>query len=271
MAAYTGKVIVLTGASQGIGRALALRLAEERPRLVLAARDESALATVEGECRERGASTLVVPTDVTSDAQCRALVERTVARFSALDVLVNNAGIGMIARFDELADLSVYERLMKVNYLGCVYPTFYALPHLKRSRGQIAVMASLAGLTGVPTRTGYAASKHAVIGFFDSLRIELAGTGVDVTVLCPYFVRSQIHRARGGERRWAPGHQPHEGRPHHDRRGLCAAQRRGHGAPPKDAGFHGQGEARPLGRSWSLPRSWTGSLSERWNAGAELQ
>jgi short-subunit dehydrogenase len=198
VAAYTEKVIVLTGASQGIGRALALRLAEERPRLVLAARDESALATVEAECRKRGADTLVVPTDVTSDAQCRALVERTLARFSALDVLVNNAGVGMIARFDELADLSVYERLMQVNYLGCVYPTFYALPHLKRSRGQIVVMASLAGLTGVPTRTGYAASKHAVIGFFDSLRIELAGSGVDVTVLCPYFVRSEIHKRAAG-------------------------------------------------------------------------
>ena len=208
MPPYTGKVIVLTGASQGIGRALALRLAEERPRLVLAARDLSALAAVEGECRERGADTLVVPTDVTSEAQCRALVERTVEHFLALDVLVNNAGIGMIARFDEVRDLSVYERVMRVNYLGCVYPTYYALPHLKRSRGQIVVMASLAGLTGVPTRTGYAASKHAVIGFFDSLRIELAGTGVDVTVVCPYFVRSEIHKRAAGSDGQALGTTP---------------------------------------------------------------
>ena len=137
-----------------------------------------------------------------------ALVERTLERFGAMDVLVNNAGIGMIARLDELRDLSVYERLMKVNYLGCVYPTFYALPHLKRSRGQIVVMASLAGLTGVPTRTGYAASKHAVIGFFDSLRIELAGTGVDVTVVCPYFVRSEIHRRATGSDGQALGTTP---------------------------------------------------------------
>jgi short-subunit dehydrogenase len=197
---YTGKTIVLTGASQGIGRALALKLAEDRPRLVLAARDAAALEAVAAECGAKGADTLVVPTDVADEAQCRRLVEQARERFKVIDVLLNNAGIGMIARFDEMQDLAVYERLMKVNYLGCVYPTFYALPHLRESRGQIVVMASLAGLTGVPTRTGYAASKHAVIGFFDSLRIELQGSGVDVTVVCPYFVRSEIHkRAAGGD------------------------------------------------------------------------
>ena len=150
------------------------------------------------DCRAKGADVLVVPTDIAEEPQCRALVEQAVARFKVIDVLVNNAGIGMIARFDALPDLSVYERLMKVNYLGCVYPTYYALPHLRASRGQIVAMASLAGLTGVPTRTGYAASKHAVIGFFDSLRVELRGSGVDVTVVCPYFVRSEIHRRAVG-------------------------------------------------------------------------
>ena len=88
--------------------------------------------------------------------------------------------------------------LMRVNYLGCVYPTHYALPHLEKSRGLIVVMASLAGLTGVPTRTGYAASKHAVFGFFDSLRIELEGTGVGVTMIAPDFVLSEIHRRHAG-------------------------------------------------------------------------
>ncbi|HEY6548498.1 MAG TPA: SDR family oxidoreductase [Vicinamibacteria bacterium] len=200
MGAYSAKTIVLTGASQGIGRALALALSEQRPNLVLAARDRGALDEVATQCRKAGAQTLVVPTDVADEAQCRALVEEAVSRFSGIDVLLNNAGIGMIARFEEVQDLALFERIMKVNFLGCVYPTFHALPHLKKSRGQIAVMASLAGLTGVPTRTGYAASKHAVIGFFDSLRIELRGTGVDVTVVCPYFVRSEIHRrAAGGD------------------------------------------------------------------------
>jgi short-subunit dehydrogenase len=198
VATYTGKVIAVTGASSGIGKALCLALAPQRPRLVLAARDASALEAVAAGCAAKGAETLVAPADVTSPEACRALVAVTIERFAALDVLVNNAGIGMIARFDELEDLSVYERLMRVNYLGCVYLTHAALPHLKKSRGQIVTVASVAGLTGVPTRTGYSASKHAVFGFFDSLRIELADTGVSVTMVAPDFVVSEIHRRAFG-------------------------------------------------------------------------
>lgn len=198
MAAFTGRVVIVTGASQGIGKALCLLLSARKPRLVLAARDEARLNEVAEACRARGAETLVVPTDISLQAECERLIARSVDRFGGLDVLVNNAGIGMLARFDELEDLSVYEQLMRVNYLGCVYPTYYALPHLKRSRGLVVVVASLAGLTGVPTRTGYAASKHAVIGFFDSLRIELLGTGVSVTVVAPDFVVSEIHKRAVG-------------------------------------------------------------------------
>jgi short-subunit dehydrogenase len=195
---YAGKSIVLTGASSGIGRALALALAPQRPRLVLAARDSERLADVADDCRALGAEAMVVPTDVSDPAAAAFLVETTVSRFGGIDALVSNAGISMIARFDAITDLTVFESLMRVNYLGCVYLTHYALPHLKASRGQIVVMASLAGLTGVPTRTGYAASKHAVVGFFDSLRIELAGTGVDVTIVAPDFVVSEIHRRSVG-------------------------------------------------------------------------
>jgi NAD(P)-dependent dehydrogenase (short-subunit alcohol dehydrogenase family) len=198
MAAYAGKVVVVTGASQGIGKALALELAAQRPRLALAARDEPALEAVASECRARGAEALVVRTDVADEASCRSLVERTVERFGGTDALVNNAGIGMLARFEDVSDLSAYERLMRVNYLGSVYPTFYALPHLKRSRGQIVAVSSLAGLSGVPMRTAYAATKHAQVGFFDSLRVELRGTGVGVTVVCPYWVRSEIRRRAAG-------------------------------------------------------------------------
>jgi short-subunit dehydrogenase len=197
-AVYAGKVVVVTGASQGIGRALCLELSPQRPRLVLAARDEGALAAVAGECRSRGAETLVVPTDVSDEAACRRLVERTVGTFCALDVLVNNAGIGMVARFDEVSDLGPYEQLLRVNVLGSVYPTFHALPYLRRARGQIVVVSSLTGLLGVPTRTAYAATKHAQIGFFDSLRVELEGSGVSVTVVCPYFVRSEIRKRSAG-------------------------------------------------------------------------
>jgi short-subunit dehydrogenase len=211
-APYEGKVVVVTGASQGIGRALVIELAAQRPRLVLAARDAAALAAVAAAGTARGAEILVVPTDVTSEASCRALVERTVERFSRLDVLVNNAGIGMLARFDEVVDLRPYEQLMRVNYLGSVYPTYHALPHLKASRGQIVAISSLAGLNGVPLRTAYAATKHAQIGFFDSLRVELRGSGVAVTIVCPYFVRSEIRRRSAGpDGRTVPASPVHEG------------------------------------------------------------
>jgi short-subunit dehydrogenase len=196
--AYAGKVLIVTGASSGIGRALCEALAPQRPRLVLAARDRDRLEAVAEACRSRGAETLVVPTDVTRAEDCARLVDAAVSRFGGLDVLVNNAGIGMIAAFEDVTDLGIFEQLMRVNYLSCVYLTHHALPHLKKSRGQIVVVASLAGLTGVPSRTGYAASKHAVFGFFDSLRIELEGTGVAVTVLAPDFVVSAIHERAAG-------------------------------------------------------------------------
>jgi short-subunit dehydrogenase len=194
MSALAGKVIVLTGASEGIGRAFARVLAPQRPQLVLAARSRERLESLAGECRALGAETHVVPTDVTDPEACRALVETAVSRCGALDVLVNNAGGTMWTRLDEIRDLTVFERLMQLNYLGSVYPTFHALPHLKRAQGRLVAVASMAGLIGVPTRTGYSAAKHAVVGFFDSLRIELLGSGVSVTVVCPDFVVSEIHR-----------------------------------------------------------------------------
>src|SRR5688500_1348738 len=115
MAAYAGKSIVLTGASSGIGRALALALAAQRPRLVLAARDAARLEEVAGECRRLGAEALVVPTDVSAEEACKRLVALAADAFGGIDVLVNNAGITMMARMDELADPAIYERLMRVN------------------------------------------------------------------------------------------------------------------------------------------------------------
>ncbi|HET8644146.1 MAG TPA: SDR family oxidoreductase [Vicinamibacteria bacterium] len=205
---YEGKVVVLTGASVGIGRALALELAAQRPRLVLAARDEARLQQVAEECRARGAEALVARTDVTVQDECRTLVERALARFDRIDALVLNAGMSMWARFDEVQDLTLFESLMRVNYFGCVWLTHFVLPELKRTRGQIVAVASLAGLTGVPTRTGYAASKHALVGFCDSLRIELEPDGVDVTVVAPDFVVSEIHRRALGPEGQPLGESP---------------------------------------------------------------
>lgn len=198
MSGLVGARVVLTGASQGIGRALALELAARGARLALAARDVPRLEELAEACRGRGGEARVVPTDVADPEACRRLVAQAQEYMGGLDVLLLNAGIGMIARFEEVEDLGIFERLMQVNYLGPVRLTHAALPALRRSKGRIGVVASVAGLAGVPTRTGYAASKHAVIGFFDSLRVELRGSGVSITVVAPDFVRSEIHRRASG-------------------------------------------------------------------------
>jgi short-subunit dehydrogenase len=198
MSRFAGKVVLISGASEGIGRSLALVLAAERPRLALNARSAARLEETSSECRARGAEVLTLPADVSQREAGTRLVARTIERFGTLDALVNNAGTTMWSRFDAVSDFGMFERLLEVNYLGAVYLTAAALPHLKRSRGLIVAVASLAGLTGVPERTGYAASKHALVGFFESLRIELRGSGVDVTIVAPDFVLSEMHRRAAG-------------------------------------------------------------------------
>ncbi len=194
MPTFRGRVVLLTGASSGIGQALALPLAAEGARLALVARDRDRLEEVRARCEALGAEAEVIPGDVGEESDCARVVERCAARFGGLDVLLLDAGITMWSRVEDLADRSIFERLMRVNYLGCVWLSCAALPLLREHRGQIVVVSSLTGLTGVPTRSGYAASKHALHGFFDSLRIELRGSGVGVTIVCPDFVRSEIHR-----------------------------------------------------------------------------
>ncbi|MCH7508289.1 MAG: SDR family oxidoreductase [Proteobacteria bacterium] len=197
---FANKTIIITGASEGIGRALALELAPQAPRLVLAARNRERLESLAKECEAAGATTLVCRCDITGKADCETLVRNSIDRFGQIDILVNNAGATMWAEFSEVSDLLVFRELMDINYLGAVYCTHFALPYLLESRGLIVAVASLAGLTGVPSRTGYAASKHAMVGFFDSLRIELRTTGVGVCIIAPDFVVSQIHRrARKGD------------------------------------------------------------------------
>ncbi|HVG59650.1 MAG TPA: SDR family oxidoreductase [Hyalangium sp.] len=192
MASMQGKTVVITGASSGIGEELAVVLASRGANLVLAARREEELARVAKRCEQAGGRALSVPTDVSEQEPCRRMVDRAVEAFGGIDLLVNNAGITMRARFDAVTDLSLYERIMRVNYLSAVYCTHYALPHIKARQGQLVAISSLTGKTGVPTRTAYAASKHAMQGFFDSLRVELLGTGVDVLVVSPGFVDTPI-------------------------------------------------------------------------------
>jgi short-subunit dehydrogenase len=192
---FKDKVVIVTGASSGIGRELAHQLADQGAWLSLAARNIERLEAVQAECQKRGGKAIVVPTDVSIPAKCADLVRRTVEEYGCIDALINNAGITMWAKFEEVSDLSIFEQIMRVNYLGSLYCTYYALPHLKRSHGQIVGVSSLTGKTGVPTRSGYAASKHAMVGFFDSLRIEVAPYGISVTMIYPGFVASEV-RAR---------------------------------------------------------------------------
>lgn len=191
---FAGQVIIVTGASSGIGAELARQFAAAGARLVLAARDVTRLETIAAECRTLGDDALVVGTDVSQEAACKTLIASAVAHFGTIDILVNNAGLGSSGQFDTITDLSIFERLMRVNFLGSVWCTAYALPHLKKSKGRVVAISSLTGITGVPKRTAYAATKHAMAGFFDSLRIELHDSGVSVTVIYPGFVFSEINQ-----------------------------------------------------------------------------
>jgi len=188
---FADNVVLLTGASSGIGRELALQLADQGARLVLAARRAELLDEVAELCRARGGQALSVPTDVSREDECRRLVERAVAAEGRLDTLIVNAGRTMWSLFADLQTLRPFEEIMQVNYFGSVYCTYYALPHLKKTRGRLIGVSSLTGKTGVPTRSGYAASKHAMAGFFDTLRIELIGSGVTVTMAYPDFVATE--------------------------------------------------------------------------------
>lgn len=201
------KVIIITGASMGIGAALAKQLAGQGAKLALAARSRDKLEAVVADCP----GAIAIPTDITDPIACQALVDQTVAHFGRLDGLVNNAGMSMWAKFEDVQDLSIFEKLMHVNYLGCVYCTHAALPHLKKSKGLIVAISSLAGKTGVPFRTGYVASKHALQGFCDALRVELMGTGVDVSVISPGFVDTDIRQHSFGASGQALEQNPHEG------------------------------------------------------------
>lgn len=205
---FKDNVVILTGASTGIGEAMAHELARQGAWLALAARNAAKLETVAEACRALGGRTLVVSTDVTDQEECRELVERTVAEYGRLDTLINNAGLSMWMKFEEVEDLSTLEYLTRVNYFGSMYCTYYALPHLKKTRGRIVAIASVAARTGIPTRTGYSASKHAMVGFFESLRIEVEDDGVSVTIAFPDFVASGMHTRSLGADGQPLGHNP---------------------------------------------------------------
>jgi len=185
------KVVVITGASSGIGKALAKEFASKGSKLVLGARQIEKLKEIENELP--GVEIESVQTDVSKEEDCQILIEKAIARFGQVDVMINNAGISMRALFEEV-ELDVLRRLMEVNFWGTVYCTKYSLPHLLKTKGSLVGVISIAGHIGLPGRTGYAASKFAVRGFLDTIRIENLKKDLHVLVAAPGFTASEVRK-----------------------------------------------------------------------------
>jgi short-subunit dehydrogenase len=187
------KVVIVTGASSGIGLATAKEFARLGAKVVLAARRSDLLQSIELSLISSGYEAFAVTTDVTSEKDCQDLVAKTIEKYGTLDILVNNAGMSMRALFRDV-DISVLKKLFEVNFWGAVNCTKYALPYLIKNRGSVVGVSSIAGFVGLPGRTGYSASKYALHGFLETLRIENLKNGLHVLILCAGFTKSDIRK-----------------------------------------------------------------------------
>lgn len=187
------KVILITGASSGIGEALAVRWSLQKDVvLILAARNRAAMEKTSALCMANGAKTLIVEMDLSESASIEKGVVEILANYPEIDIVVHNSGISQRALVKD-TQMSVYRRLMEVNFMGTVHLTQLLLPSmLKRKSGQFVVVSSVMGKIGTPLRSGYAASKHALHGFFDCLRAEVCHEGLSVTIICPGFVKTPL-------------------------------------------------------------------------------
>lgn len=197
------KVIIITGASSGIGKALAFGYAEKGAKLVLASRS----GFTNDETYRLGTDILIVSTDVSKEQDCRELIRQAVEKFGGIDILINNAGISMRALFEEV-DLDVIRRLMDTNFWGTVYCTKYALPYLIQSKGSLVGISSIAGYKGLPGRTGYSASKFAMQGFLEVVRIENLKKNLHVLIACPGFTATNIRNVALSKDGSAQGETP---------------------------------------------------------------
>ena len=194
---FVGRTVVVTGAAGGLGRSLSLRFAAAGARIAALDRDTTGLETLGRTLQSRGTECLTHACDVTDAPACASAMAAVAARFGRIDVLVNNAGIAHRSAFADTS-LDVIRRVMDVNFFGAVHCTHAALPALRAARGQIITISSVAGFAPLIGRTGYAASKHALHGFFDSLRTEVEDDGVGVLLVCPSFIDTGIDRAALG-------------------------------------------------------------------------
>jgi short-subunit dehydrogenase len=190
---FKDKVVIVTGASSGIGKATAREFARNGSKVVLAARSEEKLRDLELELKNEGFDVLRVQTDVSREEECRLLVDKAVQKYGRIDILVNNAGISMKALFKD-SDLSVLHRLMDVNFWGTVYCTRHALPYLIKVHGSLVAVSSVAGFHGLPGRSGYSASKFAIHGFMETIRIEHLKDHLHVMIIAPGFTATDIRK-----------------------------------------------------------------------------
>lgn len=201
----TGKTVLISGAAGGLGAALCQRYGAAGAYIAAMDIDAARLETLVASLHAKGAQALALPGDITQEADCKAAVAATLAHFGALDGLINNAGISHRSLL-RATDPAVIRRVMEVNFFGTLYLTHAALPHITVRRGFIAAISSVAGYAPLIGRTGYSASKHALHGFFDSLRSEVEDCGVSVTLVCPSFIRTGIGAAGlGGDGAAASG------------------------------------------------------------------
>jgi NAD(P)-dependent dehydrogenase (short-subunit alcohol dehydrogenase family) len=188
---FKGKVVVVTGASSGIGLAISREFARAGSSIAMVARSGDRLAEHVDEINSNGGEAVAIVTDVTDEGQCQLMVEKCIERFGRLDILINNAGISMRASFID-TDINVLRRVMEVNFWGTVNCTKYALPHIIANKGVLVGISSVAGFHGLPGRTGYSASKFAMHGFLETIRIEHFFSGMHVMILAPGFTASNI-------------------------------------------------------------------------------
>lgn len=189
------KVVVITGASSGIGLACAHAFAAAGACVVMSGRNEMNLKTAADAVQKKhNSKVLAIAGDVSIEADCKILIEKTISEFGTIHVLINNAGISMRALFED-CDLNVIRKLMDTNFWGTVYCTRFALKELIKNKGTVVGVSSIAGYKGLPGRTGYSASKFAMHGFLEALRIENLKKGLHVLIACPGYTTSNIRNS----------------------------------------------------------------------------
>ena len=199
------KVVVITGGTSGIGKALAIAYLQAGAKVAVCGRKQDALQALQQEVSSPALYTHVA--DVSKEADCKSFIDGTIDKLGKIDVLINNAGISMRALFKD-ADVSVLKQLMDINFWGTVYCTKYALPSILANKGTIVGVSSIAGYRGLPGRTGYSASKFAMQGFLEALRTENLHTGINVMWVCPGFTASNIRNTALNEQGNMQGETP---------------------------------------------------------------